>query len=43
MLPEDYWGSFDLVIVDLSETVMAFSVTEELDVFDALALLLHRL
>jgi len=41
LLPEDYWGTFDLVIVDLSETVMAFSVTEELDVFDALALLLN--
>lgn len=41
MLPKDYWGSFDLVIVDLSETVMAYSVTEELDVFDALALLLN--
>jgi spermidine synthase len=41
LLPEDYWGSFDLVIVDLSETVMAFSVTEKLDVFDALALLLN--
>lgn len=41
LLPENYWGSFDLVIVDLSETVMAFSVTEELDVFDALALLLN--
>jgi spermidine synthase/S-adenosylmethionine/arginine decarboxylase-like enzyme len=41
LLPEDYWGSFDLVIVDLSETVMALTVTEELDVFDALALLLN--
>eukprot|EP00533_Pseudo-nitzschia_delicatissima_P009700 CAMPEP_0116103254 /NCGR_PEP_ID=MMETSP0327-20121206/13784_1 /TAXON_ID=44447 /ORGANISM="Pseudo-nitzschia delicatissima, Strain B596" /LENGTH=1264 /DNA_ID=CAMNT_0003595347 /DNA_START=128 /DNA_END=3922 /DNA_ORIENTATION=- len=41
LLPEDYWGSFDLVIIDLSETVMAFSVTEKLDVFDALALLLN--
>jgi len=41
LLPKEYWGSFDLVIVDLSETVMAFSVTEELDVFDALALLLN--
>jgi spermidine synthase len=39
LLPEDYWGSFDLVLVDLSETVMAFSVTDDLDVFDALALL----
>jgi spermidine synthase len=40
LLPEDYWGSFDLVLVDLSETVMSLSVTDELDVFDALALLL---
>lgn len=40
LLPEDYWQSFDLVLVDLSETVMSFSVTNELDVFDALALLL---
>ncbi|KAG7339654.1 spermine/spermidine synthase domain containing protein [Nitzschia inconspicua] len=40
LLPKDYWASFDLVLVDLSETVMAFSVTEDLDVFDALALLL---
>lgn len=42
LLPEDYWGAFDLVIVDLSETVMSFSVTDELDVFDALALLLNQ-
>ena len=42
LLPEDYWGSFDLVIIDLSETVMAFTVTDELDVFDALALLLNE-
>jgi len=41
LLPEDYWGSFDLVLVDLSETVVSFSVTSELDVFDALALLLN--
>ena len=41
LLPEDYWGTFDLVLVDLSETVMAFSVTDDLDVFDALALLLN--
>eukprot|EP00537_Pseudo-nitzschia_pungens_P001155 CAMPEP_0172368666 /NCGR_PEP_ID=MMETSP1060-20121228/28638_1 /TAXON_ID=37318 /ORGANISM="Pseudo-nitzschia pungens, Strain cf. cingulata" /LENGTH=1266 /DNA_ID=CAMNT_0013093337 /DNA_START=265 /DNA_END=4065 /DNA_ORIENTATION=- len=41
LLPEDYWGSFDLVLVDLSETVMSFSVTTELDVFDALSLLLN--
>jgi spermidine synthase/S-adenosylmethionine/arginine decarboxylase-like enzyme len=40
LLPKDYWASFDLVLVDLSETAMALSVTEELDVFAALALLL---
>jgi hypothetical protein len=40
LLPQEYWGSFDLVLVDLSETVMSLSVTDELDVFDALALLL---
>jgi hypothetical protein len=40
LLPRDYFGSFDLVLVDLSETVMAMSVTKELDVFDALSLLL---
>ncbi|KAL3917183.1 MAG: hypothetical protein SGILL_004834 [Bacillariaceae sp.] len=40
LLPEEYWGSFDLVLVDLSETVMSLSVTDELDVFDALSLLL---
>ena len=41
LMPEDYWGSFDLVLVDLSETVTSFSVTSELDVFDALMLLLN--
>jgi spermidine synthase len=40
LLPQDYWGSFDLVLVDLSETVMSFSVTGELDIFAALSLLL---
>jgi spermidine synthase len=40
LLPQDYWGSFDLVLVDLSETVMSMSVTGELDIFAALALLL---
>ena len=40
LLPQDYWQSFDLVLVDLSETVMSLTVTDELDVFDALALLL---
>eukprot|EP00980_Cylindrotheca_fusiformis_P004879 scaffold1038_cov100-Cylindrotheca_fusiformis.AAC.2 len=40
LLPKEYWGSFDLVLVDLSETAMALSVTDGLDVFDALALIL---
>ena len=39
MLPKDYFASFDLVLVDLSETVMSFKVTEELDVVEALTLL----
>ena len=41
LLPKEYWNSFDLVLVDLSETVMSLSVTDDLDVFDALALLLR--
>lgn len=40
MLPEDYFGSFDMVLVDLSETVMSFSVTDGLDIMQALSLLL---
>eukprot|EP00957_Ditylum_brightwellii_P211358 15366085-Ditylum_brightwellii.AAC.1 len=39
MLPREYFGSFDLVLVDLSETVTSLSVTEELDILGALALL----
>jgi len=39
MLPKDYFGSFDMVLVDLSETVMSFKVTKELDVLEALNLL----
>ncbi|GKY96146.1 hypothetical protein MPSEU_000574600 [Mayamaea pseudoterrestris] len=39
-LPKEYFGSFDMVLVDLSETVMALSVTDELDVMEALALLI---
>ena len=39
MLPRDYFGSFDLVLVDLSETVTALSVTDDLDVMEALSLL----
>ncbi|CAB9512773.1 Spermidine synthase [Seminavis robusta] len=40
MLPKEYFGSFDLVIVDLSDTAMDMSVTTDLDVFGALSLLL---
>lgn len=39
MLPKEYFGSFDLVLVDLSETVMSFQVTDEIDVVEALTLL----
>jgi hypothetical protein len=39
LLPEDYWGYFDLVPVDLSESAASFSVTAELDVSDALSLI----
>ena len=39
MLPKDYFGRFDLVLVDLSETVMSFKVTDKLDVLEALTLL----
>lgn len=41
MLPKDYFGSFDMVLVDLSETVMSFKVTNELDIMQALSLLLN--
>jgi len=41
MLPEEYYGSFDLVLVDLSETVMSISVTDGLDIMGALSLLLQ--
>jgi spermidine synthase len=40
LLPKEYWGSFDLVLVDLSETVMSMTVTGKLDIFSALSLLL---
>ena len=40
MLPKEYFGSFDMVLVDLSETVTSQLVTEGLDIMDALGLLL---
>jgi hypothetical protein len=39
MVPQEWYGSFDLVLVDLSETVMSFAVTDQLDMVEALALL----
>ena len=41
MLPKDYFGSFDMVLVDLSDTVLSLTVTGELDVVGALSLLLR--
>jgi hypothetical protein len=41
MLPRSYFGSFDLVLVDLSETVASMSVTHHMNVMEALSLLLQ--
>ncbi|KAL9185629.1 hypothetical protein ACHAXT_003406 [Thalassiosira profunda] len=41
LLPREWYGTFDLVMVDLSETVMSVTVSEELDILRALALLLN--
>jgi spermidine synthase len=41
MIPEDYFGSFDVVLVDLSDTVLSLSVTKEMDIIGALSLLLR--
>eukprot|EP00986_Skeletonema_menzelii_P000349 scaffold101_cov80-Skeletonema_menzelii.AAC.5 len=40
LLAREYFGTFDLVLLDLSETVMSMTVTEGLDVFGAMKLLL---
>jgi spermidine synthase len=40
MLPEHYFGSFDMVLVDLPDDVLSSSVTKEMDVIGALSLLL---
>ncbi|CAJ1930997.1 unnamed protein product [Cylindrotheca closterium] len=39
MLPREYFGSFDMVLVDLSDTIFALTVSDELDVVGALSLL----
>jgi hypothetical protein len=41
MLPKEYFGSFDMVLVDLSETITSALVTEGLDIMAALGLLLQ--
>ncbi|GKY97905.1 hypothetical protein MPSEU_000748500 [Mayamaea pseudoterrestris] len=41
MLPESYFGSFDMVVIDLSDTAMQLSVTSDLSIFAALSLLLR--
>jgi hypothetical protein len=41
MLPKEYFGSFDLVVVDLSDTVFSLAVSNELDVIEAISLLLR--
>ncbi|KAL7581101.1 hypothetical protein ACA910_005902 [Epithemia clementina (nom. ined.)] len=40
LLPKEYFGTFDMVLVDLSETVMSNTVTHGLDIMSALSLLL---
>ena len=39
ILHKDCFGTFDLVLVDLSETVMIFQVMDQLDVLEELTLL----
>jgi S-adenosylmethionine/arginine decarboxylase-like enzyme len=40
LLPREYWGTFDLVLVDLSETVVSMSVTGKHDIFEVISMLL---
>jgi hypothetical protein len=40
MLPEDCFGSFDMVLADLPATVLSLSARKEIDIIGALALLL---
>jgi SAM-dependent methyltransferase len=41
MLPKEYFGTFDVVVVDLSDTVFSLTVSSELDVIEAISLLLR--
>jgi len=40
MLPKEYFGTFDLVLADMSETIMSNLVTNGLDIMAAMTLLL---
>lgn len=42
MLPKEYFGSFDMVLIDLSDTAIDLTVTTDLSIFGALALLLNK-
>ncbi len=41
VLPESYWGSFDIVFVDLGEPTLSSNVTEDLTLFESLAKLVN--
>lgn len=40
LIPREWFGTFDLIMVDLSETGMSISVNDDLDIFSALTMLL---
>lgn len=40
VIPKEYYGTFDMVLVDLSETVLSMTVCKKLDIMSALGLLL---
>ena len=40
LIPRKWFGTFNLVMVDLSESAMSISVTDDLDIFGALSLLM---
>jgi len=42
MLPEEYYGSFDMILMDLSDTAMQLTVTDNLNIFQTIALLLKK-
>ena len=41
VLPDSYWGSFDLVLVDLGEDTLNENVVEDLNLFEALSKLVN--